>query len=207
MRKAGTLGFGKAVAITIAAWLAGGAGPAISPIDVPEPAGLYTGPPRGYTPPSLRGATVIDLTALQTLIAVEADKPVLLDVNEADRKPEGLPATTTWLPTHRSIPGAIWLPGAGAAPLTSIQEAAFFERVESLTGGDKSRAVVTFCRPECWGSWNAGKRLVQAGYARIYWFPGGVEGWQDAHETKVVKADSTWAAVAAFNKPAGQVLR
>ena len=33
--------------------------------------------------------------------------------------------------------------------------------------GDKAKAVVTFCRPDCWGSWNAGKRLVRAGYTAV----------------------------------------
>lgn len=209
MRKVGMFGFGKAAAIAIAAMLAGGASPAISPIDVPEPVGLYSGPQRGYTPATLSGATVIDLAALEKLLAGETDKPVLLDVIEADRKPAGLPATTSWLPTHRSIPGAVWLPGAGAAPLTPSQEAAFFRYVETLTGGDRSKPVVTFCRPDCWGSWNAGKRLVQAGYSRVYWFPLGVEGWQDVHETKVVKADSNWVSVARepVGKPTGEVLR
>ncbi|MET0258933.1 MAG: rhodanese-like domain-containing protein [Methylobacterium sp.] len=173
--------------------LLGAAGPADSPVNVPEPSGLYAGPQHGYTPPTLKGATVVDLAALDGLIA-EA-KPVLLDVVLADRKPQGLPPGTPWLPSHRSIPGAIWLPGAGVVPLTPEQEAAFFTRVAELTGGDKTRPIVTFCRPECWGSWNAGKRLVEAGYTRVHWWPLGVEGWQDTHDTTVVKADMAWTAI------------
>lgn len=169
------------------------AAPADSPINVPEPDGLYDGPQHGYTPPTLKGAKVVDLTALERLMAEE--QPVLIDVGLADRKPDNLPAGTIWLPSHRSIPGSVWMPNAGAVPLSPAQEDVFLKRAVDLTGGDKARAVVTFCHPECWGSWNAGKRLVEAGYTGVHWFALGVEGWQDAHETVVTKPDPAWAAV------------
>ena len=170
-----------------------GAGPATSPVDVPEPDGIYAGPQHGYTPQSLRGATVVDLAALDALVA--GGEPILIDVALADRKPAGFPSDRPWLPSHRSLPGAVWMPNAGAEPLTPEQGAAFLARVAELTGGDKSRPIVTFCHPDCWGSWNAGKRLVLAGYARVHWFPSGIEGWQDAHETAVVRRDPAWARV------------
>ena len=122
----------------------------------------------------------------------EPEGPVLIDVVLADRRPEGLPADRPWLPTHRSLPGAVWMPGAGGAPLAPEKEEAFLRRVAELTGGDRAKPVVTFCRPECWGSWNAGKRLVAAGYSRVHWFPPGVEGWQDDHDTAVAKPDPAW---------------
>ncbi len=188
-RTAALLALGLSLSVTL-----GAAGPADSPVDVPEPEGLYTGPPHGYTPATLKGATVLDLKGLEALLP---EKPVLLDVVLADRKPAGFPADRPWLPTHRSLPDAVWLPGAGAAPLPPAQEEAFLTRVAALTGGDKAKPVVTFCRPECWGSWNAGKRLVAAGYSRVYWFPAGVEGWQDDHDTAAVKPDPPWAAAGA----------
>ena len=169
--------------------LLGAAGPADSPVNVPEPDGLYTGPPRGYTPATLKGATVIDRKGLEALLP---EGPVLIDVVLADHRPAGLPADRPWLPTHRSIPGAVWMPGAGGAPLSPEKEEAFLRRVAELTGGDRAKPVVTFCRPECWGSWNAGKRLVAAGYSRVHWFPPGVEGWQDDHDTAVAKPDPAW---------------
>ena len=186
-------------ALLVLAGLLGAAAPADSPVDVPEPKDIYVGPQQGYTPPTLKGATVVDLAALDALIA--AEKPVLLDVALADHKPQGLPPGTPWLPAHRSIPNAVWMPNAGDGPLTPGQEETFLRRVDELTGGDKGKAIVTFCHPDCWGSWNAGKRLVKAGYARVHWFPLGIEGWQDVHETAVVKPDRAWMAVAG-EKPA-----
>ncbi|MGU3539304.1 rhodanese-like domain-containing protein [Methylobacterium sp. A54F] len=191
-----------ALAATLcAATILAAAMPADSPVNVPEPDGYWTGAPQGYTPKTLKGARVIDLAALDALMA---DKPVLLDVALADRKPDNFPADRPWLPAHRSIPGAVWMPGAGAAPMDPAREAAFLKRIEELTGGDKGRAVVTFCHPDCWGSWNAGRRLVQAGYTAVQWFPEGVEGWQDAHDTAVVRQDAAWAAGA---KPAADAQR
>lgn len=179
--------------------LLGAAGPATSPVDVREPDGLYEGPQQGYTPPTLKGAGVVDLAAVERLVA---EKAVLIDVALADRKPAGLPKTALWLPTHRTIPGAVWMPNAGAAALTPEQEDAFLRRVAELTGGDRSRPVVTFCKPDCWGSWNAGKRLVAAGYGRVHWFPLGRDAWQEYHDTVVARPDPAWAKVAATAGPA-----
>lgn len=168
------------------------AGPADSPLNVPEPDGIWTGPQRGYTPATLSGATVIDIDALDALIA--CDKPILLDVSLADRRPAGFPDDRPWLPAHRSIPGAVWMANAGAAPLDPARETLFLQRVEELTGGDRGRAIVAFCHPECWGSWNAAKRLVLQGYTRVHWFPEGIEGWQERHPTTVIPEDPTWSA-------------
>ncbi|HWE16040.1 MAG TPA: rhodanese-like domain-containing protein [Hyphomicrobiaceae bacterium] len=161
------------------------------PGDVQEPPGLWTGPMYGQTPRTLAGAVVVDLAALEALAGV---KPLLLDVGPAARKPETFPASRPWLPTHRSIPGAVWMPGAGAAPLDTEHEALFFRRIAELTHGDVIRPIVVFCQPNCWGSWNAGKRLVMKGYTGVHWFPAGVDGWQDKHQTAEVKPDMGWSA-------------
>ncbi|GJE59891.1 rhodanese-like domain-containing protein [Methylobacterium trifolii] len=165
--------------------------PADSPVNVPEPDGIWTGPQRGYTPETLKGASVIDAGRLDALMPAG---PLLLDVAMEDRKPAGFPDDRPWLPAHRSIPGAVWMPLAGAAPIDPEREALFYARVEALTGGDKAKPIVTFCHPECWGSWNAGKRLVLKGYTNVHWFPQGIEGWQDRHETAVIRPDPAWEA-------------
>ncbi|AJD42491.1 MULTISPECIES: rhodanese-like domain-containing protein [Rhizobium] len=162
--------------------------------EVREPNGLWTGPMRGQTPTTLRGAVVIDLAGLEALMP---KNPVLLDVGPADKKPEEFPKDRLWLPTHRSIPGAAWFPGAGAAAFGPTQEEVFFRRVEELTQGDSSKPIVTFCRPECWGSWNAGKRLVMKGYTSVYWFPGGIDSWQEVHDAVEIKPDGDWHSEAA----------
>jgi PQQ-dependent catabolism-associated CXXCW motif protein len=162
-----------------------------SAADVPEPQGLWIGAMHGPTPKLLSGAVVVDLAAVEALMA---EKPLLLDVGPAVRKPENFPTDRPWLPIHRSIPNAIWMPGAGAAPLDVGREELFYRRIEELTHGDKTKSIVVFCRHECWGGWNAGKRLVTKGYTNVRWFPAGTDGWLDKRETAEVKPDTEWFA-------------
>jgi PQQ-dependent catabolism-associated CXXCW motif protein len=165
------------------------AAPAAEP--VPEPPGLWQGELVGDTPATLQGAQVLDLPALEALLA--AGGPVLLlDVGPPDHRPEGLPPGTLWRPTHRSLPGAVWLPGAGRADLPPAREQALLQRVAALAQGRRDTPIVVFCKPRCWGSWNAGKRLVQAGYTGVRWFPAGVHGWQEQHETTALAPEPGW---------------
>lgn len=193
-----TILFRAAAAMAASCCLAA-AEPADSPINVPEPAGLYTGPQHGYTPPTLKGARVVDAAAVAAMIA-GPDKPVLIDVAARERKPSNFPEGRLWLPVHPSIPGAVWLPDAGAAPLPADREELFYRRVAELTGGDKAKPVVVFCHVECWGSWNAGKRLVEKGYTAVHWLPQGVEGWQEEHETRNLAEDREWKKAAAAER-------
>jgi PQQ-dependent catabolism-associated CXXCW motif protein len=165
----------------------------------PEPDGYRTGVLRAPTPATLSGARVLDIAALEA--AVEGGA-VLIDVGPAPVKPEDLPADRPWLPTHRSIPGATWLPGAGLGDdLPPERAALLLDQVAELTGGDAARPVVVFCKPDCWASWNVGRRLVLAGYAAVAWFPGGVDAWQVDHPTAPVEALPGWDAPAP--EPAG----
>ena len=163
---------------------------AVQPGHVPEPKGLYQGAMHGYTPGTVAGGMVIDTNQLAKLI--EAEHPLLLDVAEKDRKPPSMDKGMIWLPSHRSIPGAIFLQGGGRGDGDGPYADAFATRLAALTGADKAKPIVTFCHPDCWGSWNAAKRLVGEGYTHVYWYPEGTEGWQADHDTRVVKPDSAW---------------
>jgi PQQ-dependent catabolism-associated CXXCW motif protein len=179
------------VALLVAALLVAGEAGADGALP-PEPDGYRTGDLRAATPATLSGARVLDLAALEAAIAASA---VLVDVGPAPVKPADLPADRPWLPTHRSIPGAAWLPGAGLGDdLPPEREALLLRQVAGLTGGDPGRTVVVFCKPDCWASWNVGRRLVRAGYTGVAWFPGGVEAWQADHPTAPVKALPGWEA-------------
>lgn len=170
--------------------LAGVAG-GVQAADVPEPPGLWRGEMVSDTPATLQGAQVIDVAALERLLRAPRP-PLLVDVGPADRRPEGLPAEALWKPVHRSIPGAVWFPGAGRADLPDERAQALLARIDRLSHGDRTTPLVTFCKPRCWGSWNAGKRLVQAGYTAVHWFPGGVHAWQEQHETTALEPEAGW---------------
>lgn len=165
---------------------------AVQPGHVQEPDGLYQGAMHGYTPNTIKGGTVVDTAQLSKLI--ESEKPLLLDVAEKDRKPPSMGKDMIWAPTHRSIPGAVFLQGGGKGTDESGYGDAFKTRVTALTGGDLNKPVVTFCHPDCWGSYNAAKRLVGLGYKHVYWYREGLEGWQTDNDTKSVKPDEKWVA-------------
>ncbi len=106
------------------------AAPADSPGHVPEPAGLWQGPMHGYTPNTVEGASVLDTAALTRLLAEK--KPVLIDVALADKKPPSMSDSTPWMPAHRSIPGAVWMPGAGGGSSDAPFVDAFARRIADL---------------------------------------------------------------------------
>ncbi|WP_020180389.1 rhodanese-like domain-containing protein [Methylopila sp. M107] len=142
----------------------------------PEPEGYWTGDLHGPTPETLEGAAVIDLAGLDRL---GPQKPLLIDVGPAVRRPPNLPAGTIWSPRHHTIPGAVWMPGAGVGDLAPDDERRLLEQVATLTDQRKSAPIVAFCQPKCWGSWNIAKRLVTAGYTAVSWFPAGVDAWRE----------------------------
>ena len=173
---------------------------ALAPGHVPEPSGLYQGAMHGYTAESVSGGRVVGTAVLAAMIA--SSHPLLLDVAEKDRKPPTMSKDTPWLPTHRSIPGAVFLQGGGSGTDDAAYAEAFKGRITALTGSDLARPIVTFCHPDCWGSYNAAKRLVRLGFTHVAWYRDGVEGWQADHETKIVRPDPDW--IGALSKVATQ---
>ncbi|QXX74333.1 rhodanese-like domain-containing protein [Methylovirgula sp. HY1] len=163
---------------------------AAAPAPAPEPAGLWQGAMHGATPDRLKGATVLSTAALGALN--DRLHPLLIDVAETEKKPASMAKDMPWMPTHRSIPGAVWLANGGGGRTDPAFTDAFKARIATLAGNDMNRPIVVFCHPHCWGSWNAAKRLVTLGYHHVYWYPDGVEGWQSAHDTKVVRPDAAW---------------
>ena len=144
---------------------------------VPEPEGYRTDDYRSPVPATLDGATVLD-----TADAVEAlmreKSPILLDVLPAAREPEAPAEGRIWrTPEHETLPGAVWLANTGYGVLPEETQTFFESSLERLTGGDKERALLFFCKPDCWMSWNAAKRALTLGYADVYWYPKGTDDW------------------------------
>ena len=134
----------------------------------------------GPVPATLAGATALPTPqAAKTFISSHHALPI--DVSALPKKPPNMAPGMVWLPAaHQDIPGSAWLPGAGRATLQPDRAKAFLDAVARLTHNDHARFIVVYCHPNCWSSWNAAKRLVQAGYTRIAWYSGGIEGWAAA---------------------------
>lgn len=121
------------------------------------------------TPREVPGARTIRTPQLQAWLQRDASAgPLLLDVVGG----EG----------HDSIPGAVWLPGAGrGTAFTDAVQGQLVRALEVLTGRSSARPIVFFCASaKCWLSYNAALRAVALGYTEVYWYRGGIEAWVDA---------------------------
>jgi PQQ-dependent catabolism-associated CXXCW motif protein len=157
-----------------------------------EPEGFWNGPVNDPVPHTIKGGKVIHTQTLAALLK-DKDAVVVVDVSNSPRRPENLPASTTWLPLpHRAIPGAIWIPGAGLGEPPPPLDKYYRERLAKATGNDLGRPLVLYCHQRCWLSWNGAKRAIQYGYRNVYWFPEGIEGWRKAKlPTAVVQPEAT----------------
>jgi PQQ-dependent catabolism-associated CXXCW motif protein len=119
------------------------------------------------TPREVPGAKTIRTSALRDSLQA-ASPPLLFDVLGGE--------------AHASLPGAVWLPGAGRGQsFTDTVQARFALTLNALTNGDRKRPLVFFCQgPQCWLSYNAALRAVALGYETVYWYRGGIEAWIEA---------------------------
>ncbi|MBV9912220.1 MAG: hypothetical protein JOZ93_06570 [Sinobacteraceae bacterium] len=147
--------------------------------EVQEPEGFWTGPTNSPVPRTLHGGTVIHAQQLAALL--RRLHPVVVDVSNAPRRPDNLPASSTWLPVpHQAVPGAVWIPGAGLGDPPPAVADYYRQRLDELTSHDLSRPLVIYCHERCWLSWNGAKRAIGYGYRQVYWFADGIEGWRAA---------------------------
>ena len=116
------------------------------------------------TPREIPGARTIGTSALRDSLQAQP-QPLLFDVLGGE--------------VHASLPGAIWLPGAGRGQsFTDTVQARFAQTLHAVTKGDRKRPLVFFCQgPQCWLSYNAALRAVALGYEAVFWYRGGIEAW------------------------------
>ncbi|SDG46567.1 rhodanese-like domain-containing protein [Roseospirillum parvum] len=127
------------------------------------------------TPTSVPGATVISTEKLAAALEEETP-PLLIDVLGGDG--------------HNTIPGAVWLKGAG---WEGTSDARLDAKLAELTNGDKFRDTVFFCLgPRCWLSYNAAMRASRLGYVNTYWYRGGVNGWEASGRQLVPATRAEW---------------
>lgn len=148
---------------------------AASPAE-PEPAGYRGAPYNAAVPATLAGALVLDDAGAHALWW--SGRVGFVDVLPRPERPANLPEGTLWRDRpHDTIPGAIWLPNTGYDALSPETLDYLLAGLAAATGGEMDAPVVLFCRSDCWMSWNAAKRAIAHGYARVYWYPAGIDGW------------------------------
>ena len=87
---------------------------------------------------------------------------------------------------HLTIPGALWLPETGRAPVDADLWRALEARIAAARASSPRTPVILFCRSDCWMSWNAARRLALRGIANVHWLAEGTDGWHAAGRALVV---------------------
>jgi PQQ-dependent catabolism-associated CXXCW motif protein len=145
----------------------------------PEPEGYRLGSYHAPTPATLKGATVIDTE--RTFEIWTKKEAAFIDALSRPSRPADLPKEVIWRPSPRhDIPGSLWLPDTGLGELTPALQNYFESGLARASGNDKSKALVFYCRTNCWASWNAAKRALTLGYKNVSWYPGGADAWEKA---------------------------
>jgi PQQ-dependent catabolism-associated CXXCW motif protein len=145
----------------------------------PEPEGYRMEAFRAPVPATLKGATVVDTAKAFELWTSKS--AVFVDALPRPPRPEGLPKNAVWREQPRfDIPGGVWLPDTGFGALSGATQRYFEKGLEKATAADRNKPVVFYCLRDCWMSWNAAKRALNLGYAKVYWYPEGTDGWAAA---------------------------
>jgi PQQ-dependent catabolism-associated CXXCW motif protein len=126
--------------------------------------------------------------ALADALALEARGGALfVDVMPAEGGVRD-PASGAWslAQEHLTIPGSVWHPEAGRAPVDPALWRALEEAIRAERRAAPDRPVIVFCRIDCWMSWNAARRLSLAGFSAVFWLAEGTDGWHDAGRPLVI---------------------
>ena len=118
-----------------------------------------------FTPTSLPGAAVVTAIEVKRLLAQGA---VVVDTrNEKEFQ-------------HKHIPGAVHVPYLEK----SLKDVAYEPRQDDFAGLarlDKAVPTIFHCNgAECWKSYKASRAALAAGFAKVYWFRGGLPEWEKA---------------------------
>jgi PQQ-dependent catabolism-associated CXXCW motif protein len=131
---------------------------------------------RSPTPAHAEGATTLDTAGLQRLLR-EQPQTALIDVFRAQWLNQRFIADQ---PPHANLPGSLWLANTGDGELAPLWQNYLEQHLARLERQHPGRALVFYCKSDCWLSWNAIKRARALGYQRLYWYRDGIDAWQQA---------------------------
>ncbi len=138
---------------------------------VPPPAGLRPGGQmHGQTTlQAPRGARVLSTEGVMKQLRSDG-RTVVLDVLHSKSL------------KRMTLPNTLWIYGAGweDAQLNEQIRKNLLATMAALVP-KKDTPIVTYCsNRDCWLSWNTARRLVDAGYTKVFWYRGGIEAWRAA---------------------------
>ena len=130
---------------------------------VPPGRELHTGAMHGATPASIPGGQLVTTYGLVGLIQQNQTPYVLVDV----------------LGGNQTIPNSLSLPQASQPGSFNDQtQQQVVTALAQATQGRKDIPLVFYCAGlECWMSYNAALRAINAGYTNVLWYRGGLQAW------------------------------
>lgn len=146
---------------------------------LPPASAIHPPPYTAPTPLHVDRATTITTRELKALLDAN-NKAVAIDCREVPTSCRGRPQPDCGSQTL-SIPGALWLPGAGGgASLDDELQKKFLSRLNRIAS-DRNAPIVFFCSGKnSWLSVNAALRAAAAVYGKLYWYRGGRAAWRAA---------------------------
>lgn len=127
---------------------------------------LHNGAMHGPTPASIPGGQLITTKGLVSLVQGKQAPYFLFDVLGG---PETLPNAMQ----------AAWTAQPGAFNDQVQQQ--FSQMLAQGTQGRKDIPLIFYClSTQCWMSYNAALRAINAGYTNVLWYRGGIEAWKSA---------------------------
>ncbi|MGO3693337.1 rhodanese-like domain-containing protein [Marinobacter sp.] len=139
--------------------------------------------PEGYRIDRYRSPTPNAIDDVQTIstselkAALDANPaPIVIDVINSEYRAARFIETKP----HYSVPGAYWLPNTGRGNLDQPWLDYLVKNVRKLTMNNQDHPVVVMCKSDCWLSWNATRRLKEAGFANLFWYKNGIDSWKNA---------------------------
>ena len=143
--------------------------------------------PEGYRAARYRAPIRLDPAPAQAIGLAEAltlapgRDALFIDVMPAEGGVRD-PASGAWrlAAPHLTIPGALWFPETGRAPVDQGLWAGLTGAVDEARRARPDLPVILFCRSDCWMSWNAARRLAREGRSGIFWLAEGTDGWHGA---------------------------
>ncbi|MGO1503044.1 MAG: rhodanese-like domain-containing protein [Marinobacter sp.] len=139
--------------------------------------------PEGYRIDRYRSPTPDAIEDVQTISTSELKAalrafpaPIIIDVINSQYRASRFIETKP----HHSVPGAYWLPNTGRGSLDQPWHDYLVKNVRKLTMSNHDYPVVVMCKSDCWLSWNAARRLKDAGFTHLFWYKNGIDSWQNA---------------------------
>lgn len=135
--------------------------------------GLRSSRYRAPVPSQAPGA--VTLTDVDFIALKKQNRLLLIDVLPTTLR-EGRFINTK---QHKTIPGSFWLANTGKADAPESISHYFSTQLTQLIARYPDKTPVFFCKTDCWMSWNAVAKASAQGIKPLYWYPAGIDGWQE----------------------------